>query len=174
MSMMNDCEEDLYDFPNENKENPAESVVGAYRAESTDQYTAGSGITTNIPPLFDGSTPWFRYEELIYDWLDLLTVLEAGKRGPALKDRLVGDAEMYKGLLDHEHLKTADGVKYFRGTLRTHFIKGSSGCVPLEILSSHSSEKGTRRDCQVDRKILSALETLKGFLDGHVADVHPG
>ena len=32
------------------------------------------------------------------DWLDL-TMLEAGKRRPALKNRLVGDAAMYKGLL---------------------------------------------------------------------------
>ena len=56
-----------------------------------------SGTTSNIPPLFDGSTSWFKYEELIDDWLDL-TVLEAGKRGPALKNRFVGDAEMYKGL----------------------------------------------------------------------------
>ena len=29
-----------------------ESLIGAYRAESTLQYTAGSGITTTIPPLF--------------------------------------------------------------------------------------------------------------------------
>ena len=58
-------------------------------------------ITTKIPPLFDGSTSWFKYEELIDEWLDL-TVLQAEIRGPALKNRLVGDAEMYKGLLDRE------------------------------------------------------------------------
>ena len=58
MSMMDDCEEDLDDFPAENKEKPAESMVGAHRAESTDQYAAGHGITTKIPPLFDGSTSW--------------------------------------------------------------------------------------------------------------------
>ena len=65
MSMMNDYEEDLDDFPAKNKEKPAESMVGAYRAESTDQYTAGSGTTTKIPPLFDGSTSWFEDEKLI-------------------------------------------------------------------------------------------------------------
>ena len=56
MSMINDHEEDLDDFPSANKEKPAESVVGAYRAESTDLFTAGSEITAKIPPLFDGST----------------------------------------------------------------------------------------------------------------------
>ena len=70
MSMMSDYEEDLDDFPIENKDRPAESLVGAYRAEPTDQWTARSGITTKIPPLFDGSTSWFKYEELIDDWLD--------------------------------------------------------------------------------------------------------
>ena len=40
-----------------------------------------------------------------------LTVLEAEKRGPALKKRHVGDAEMYEGLLDREPLRAADGVK---------------------------------------------------------------
>ena len=95
--MMSDCEEDLDDFPSENRDKPAESMVGAYRVQSTDEWTAASGTSSNIPPLFDGSTSWFKYEELIDDWLDL-TVLEAGKRGPALKNRFVGDAEMYKGL----------------------------------------------------------------------------
>ena len=71
-------------------------MVGAYRAESTDQWTAATGITTKIPPLFDGSTYGFKYEELIDDRLDL-TVIEAGRRGPALKNRFVGDAAMYKG-----------------------------------------------------------------------------
>ena len=46
------------------------------------------GITTKISPLFDGPTSWFKYEELIDDWLDL-TMLEAGTRGPALKTRLL-------------------------------------------------------------------------------------
>ena len=78
LPMMSDYEEDLDDFPVENINRPAESMVGAFRAESTDQWTAGSGITAKIPPLFDGSSSWFEYEELIDDWLDL-TVLEAGK-----------------------------------------------------------------------------------------------
>ena len=95
---MSDCEEDLDDFPTETLNKLAEAMVGTFRAESTHQWTAASGITTKIPPLHDGLTSWFKYEELIDDWLDL-TVLEAGKRGPALKNRPVGDAEKYKGLL---------------------------------------------------------------------------
>ena len=81
-------------------------------------------MTTNIPPLFDGSTSWFKYKELIDDWLDL-TVLEAGKRRPALKNRLVGDAEMHRGLLNRESLRAEDGVMYFKDTLTPHLIKGA-------------------------------------------------
>ena len=89
-------------FPAENINRPAESVVGAHRAEPTDQWAAANGSPTKIPPLFDGSTSCFKYEEPIDDWLDP-TVLEAGKRG--LKNRLVGDAEMHKGLLNREALR---------------------------------------------------------------------
>ena len=32
------------------------------------------GITTKIPPSFDGRTSWFAYEELIDDWIDLTTL----------------------------------------------------------------------------------------------------
>ena len=74
MPMMSNYVRDLDDFPAENLNRPAESLVGACRAESTDQWTAASGITKKIPPLFDGSTSRFKYEELINDWLDL-TVL---------------------------------------------------------------------------------------------------
>ena len=80
---MTDYEEDLDGFPPENKEKPAESMVGAYRADSTDVFTAGSGVTSKVPPLFDdGTTSWFKYEELIDDWLDL-TVLEAERTRPS-------------------------------------------------------------------------------------------
>ena len=81
-----------------------------------------SGLATKVPPLFDGSTSWFKYEELIDDWLDL-TVLEAAKRRQALKNRLVGDAEMNQRLLDRGSLSATNGVKCFRDTLRPHFIK---------------------------------------------------
>ena len=78
---------------------------------------------------FDGSTSWFKYEEIIDDWLDL-TQLEARKCGLALKNRCVGDAAMYKGLLDQETLRSEDGVKYFKNTLRLTLSK------ELQVFSS--------------------------------------
>ena len=131
MPMMSDYEEDLDDCPTFSAENisrPAETLVGAYRAESTDQWTAASGFTTKIPPLFDGSTSCFKNEELIDDWLGL-TLLDAGKRGPALKNRLGGDAEMHKGLLNRESLRPEDGIKHFMDTLNPVSSKGGQSVV---------------------------------------------
>ena len=109
-------------FSKENANKEDEPLVGAYLEGSTDQWTAAGGITRKIPPLFNGTTSWFKYEEVIDDWLDL-TVLEEGKRGPALKNRLVRHAEMHKELLHRESQRAEDGVKYFKDTLRPHFIE---------------------------------------------------
>ena len=45
------------------------------------------------PPSYDGKVSWFRYEELVDDWVTITTV-EAAKRGPLLKSRLTGDSYM--------------------------------------------------------------------------------
>ena len=77
MSMMNDYEEDLDGFPAENRK-----TSRIYRAKSTDLYTTGSGMTAKIPPLFDGSTSRFKYEDSTEDWLGL-TEPEAEKTRPS-------------------------------------------------------------------------------------------
>ena len=134
-------------------------MVNAYRAESIDQWTVASGITTKIPALFVGTTTWFKYEELIDDWLDL-TVLETGKRGSALKNRLIGDAAMFKGLLDREPLRAASGVKYFRDTLRPHFIKGAqSVCLWFFII------RGKRKNIEMVKWIGKFSLLLKRLRD---------
>ena len=70
------------------------------------------GMTHKIPPMYDGKTSWFQYEELIDDWVDL-TNLADDKLGPALKARLVGEAATCKPLLERDRLRQADGVEYF-------------------------------------------------------------
>ena len=58
---MSDYEEALDDFPTENSSTKAEFMVGACRAESTNEWTAASGIATKIPLLFNWSTSCFKY-----------------------------------------------------------------------------------------------------------------
>ena len=81
--------------------------------------------TPKIPPAFDGRSSWFAYEEAIDDWLDI-TVLPGDKWGPSLKNRLYGDASIYKPLLDRTRLSDKDdGVNYFKNAMRPHFVKGN-------------------------------------------------
>ena len=102
-------------------------------AEEDDDYIysvgdqAGPGLqsTPKIPPSFDGRSSWFAYEEAIDDWADI-TTLGNEKVGPSLKNRLTGDAAVYKPLLDRDRLRDpANGLRYFKDTLRPHFVKGN-------------------------------------------------
>ena len=80
------------------------------------------------------STSWFKYEELIDDWLGL-AVLAAGKRRPALKNRLVGDAEMHKGTSQSRISETRRWNQALQGYSKTPFHQRSSECCPLAIFN---------------------------------------
>ena len=96
-------------------------------------------------------------------------MLGKGKRGPALRNRLVGDAEMHQGLLNQEPLRAERRwSQVFQGYLETPLHQRSSECVPLEIVSVPPCKKRKYRDGQVDRQVLTALEALERCLDGHV------
>ena len=58
-------------------------------------------MTAKQPPSCDGKVSWFRYEELVDDWV---TITTAAKRGLLLKSRLTGDAYMYKAVLQNDLL----------------------------------------------------------------------
>ena len=66
---MSDYEEDFSDIRNFSRTILIESMYGAHRAEPKDQWTASNVKSSS---LLDGSTAWFKYEELIDDSLDLL------------------------------------------------------------------------------------------------------
>ena len=84
----------------------------------------GLQSTPKIPPSFGGRISWFAFEEAVDDWLDI-TTLAPEKQAPSLKNRLTGDAVIYKPLLDREILRNPEnGVRYFKQTLRPHFVKG--------------------------------------------------
>ena len=61
---MSEGEKVLDDFPMKDSISPAEFMVGGYRAEYTKDWSFTSGITPKIPPSYDGTTSWFKYEEL--------------------------------------------------------------------------------------------------------------
>ena len=83
-------------------------------------------LRTKVPPAYDGRSSWFAYEDAIGDWVDI-TELEPEKQGPALRNRLEGEAAIHKRLLDRDKLKDkVNGVKYFKSYLRPLFVKGAS------------------------------------------------
>ena len=101
-------------------------------------------VTTKIPPMFNGTTSWFAYEEAIEDWCDI-TEIEPEKRGPALRNRLEGDAAVYRPLLDRDLLRDAiTGVKYFKDNLRPHFIKNSQSVFLWRFLQLFKAHRGSQ------------------------------
>jgi len=103
----------------------------------------GSQVTTKIPPSYDGRRLWFTYEEEIDDWCDI-TELDADKRGPALRNRLDGEAAVYKSLLDRDALRDPNtGVEYFKRTMRPHFVKGASSVFLWRFMQVTRFHRGT-------------------------------
>ena len=61
----------------------------------------GLQFTPKVAPSFDGGNSWIAFDEAIDDWLNI-TTLTPEKWAPCFKARLVGDASIYKPLLDRE------------------------------------------------------------------------
>ena len=101
-----------------------------HHADVADHLNPPPGLqsTPKIPPGFDGRGSWFAYEEAIDDWLDI-TTLQDEKLGPSLKNRLTGDAAIYKPYLDRERLRDPlGGVNYFKDTIRPHLSRVPQVC----------------------------------------------
>ena len=109
---------DLWQHEEENQtyNDPSQAgdVFASYPGEVDEEMTAmmsstygasevphGALMTTKIPFAWNGTGSWFAYDELVLDWVDSTTLLDT-QQGPALKNRLLGAAGVYKGHLDRE------------------------------------------------------------------------
>ena len=74
------------------------------------------GITSKVPPSYDGRSSWFAYEDSVRDWA-AYTELPAEGRGMACKHRLTGYAEQVAKVFDVEEMRDRlskdEGVDYF-------------------------------------------------------------
>ena len=123
-------------------------------------------MTTKVAPAYDGRTSFFAFEDAIDDWCDI-TELEAERRGPALRNRLEGDAAQYKRLLDRELLKDpVEGVNYFKRFLRPHFIKGAQTVFLYRFMQFMKHNRGTM-DLQrwMTRFQLTANRLIESWMD---------
>ena len=101
-------------------------------------------VTTKVPPSYDGRGSWFAYEDAIDNWCDI-TELDNDKRGPALRNRLGGEAAIHKRLLDRERLKDPNnGVKYFKSFLRPLFVKGAANVFLYRFQQFMNLHRGNR------------------------------
>ena len=82
--------------------------------------------------MFNGTTSWFAYEEAIEDWCDI-TELDAEKRGPALRNRLEGDAAVYRSLLDRDQFRDAQNGEIFQKQFKTTFYQEQPIRVPVAV-----------------------------------------
>ena len=100
-------------------------------------------VTTKVPPGFDGKTSWFAFDDAIDDWCDI-TELESEKLGPALRNRLEGEAAVYKRLLDRDDLRQPNGrgVDYFKRTLRPDFVKGAQTVFLYRFMKFMKNNRG--------------------------------
>ena len=113
------------------------------RAPQQTQIHMTQQMTTKVAPAYDGRTSFFAFEDAIDNWCDI-TELEPEKRGPALRNRLEGEAQQYKRLLDRERLRDPnDGVNYFKRLLRPHFIKGAQNVFLYRLMQFMKSNRGT-------------------------------
>ena len=100
-------------------------------------------MTTKVAPSYDGKTSFFAFEDAIDDWCDI-TELEPEKRGPALRNRLEGEASVYKLLLDRDLLRDpVHGVNYFKRFLCPHFIKGAQTVFLYRFMQFMKHNRGT-------------------------------
>ena len=82
-------------------------------------------MNKKVPPYFDGRKSWFTFEDELDDRVEL-TEEPAEKQAILVKQRLIDDAEYWKPLLENNKLKTKNGVRYLKDTLRPHYVKGAN------------------------------------------------
>ena len=121
-------------------------MVGAFCAHSADEWTAASGITSKIPPLYDVATSWFKYEELTDDWIDL-AVLEESQRGPALKNRFDEGSQIAFRCQGRRRI-------HLDAAFERRFSQGSHGCLGDRIAfcftSIHQRFRDSANEAHVD------------------------
>ena len=119
--------DDEYDYPEQGSDdddyNRHSALAGIGKPVAERQEIAK--MTKKVPPYFDGRMSWFSFEDMLQDWIEM-TDEKPEKHGILVKQRLIGDAEHFRALLDNEKLKDPEnGVKYLKDIIRPNYVKGS-------------------------------------------------
>ena len=135
-------DEEFDEFDDDGSWTPYESLA-MRRGPQQPPFHMTHQMTTKVAPAYDGKTSLFAHEDAINDWCDI-TELEPEQRGPALRNRLEGEAAVYNCLLDRDLLRDAqNGVYYFERFLRPHFIKGAQNVFLYRFMQFMKHNRGS-------------------------------
>ena len=103
-------------------------------------------MTTKVAPAYDGRTSFFAFEDAIDDWCDIteLEPLEPEKRGPALRNKLEGEADR-EMLRDPNH-----GVNYFKRFFRPSFHQRCPERVLIPFHAVHGVQQRNHGSSKMD------------------------
>ena len=142
-------DDDDFDIVDANEWNQYDSYA-MRRAPQHTQIHMTQQMTTKVAPAYDGRTSFFAFEDAIDDWCDI-TELEPEKRGPALRNRLEGDAQQYKRLLDRELLRDPyEGVHLFQKISTTSFHQRCPERVLIPFHAVHEVQQRNHGSSEVD------------------------
>ena len=152
-----------------------EGFMEAYTSSAKPSYTEETlnlSMTAKQPPSYDGKVGWFRYEELVDDWVTITTV-EAAKRGPLLKSRLTGDAYMYKAVLQNDLLQDPDEKsQLFQEHAEEVLFERCDQRVSVQTRQFLQPQKAEPRVPHFYLKIRNPSHEIEGSMDGLDANLY--
>ena len=90
--------------------------------------TLNLSMTAKQPPSYDGQVSWFRYEELVDDWVTITTVeAKADSQEMLTCTRQSSKMTFCKILMKESN--------YFKNTLKKYFLKGATNMYLYRLLS---------------------------------------
>ena len=130
---------DLDEFPADYDE---DNVVENALAARDDEALSSLKMTSKIAPAFDGSMPFYMYEEIVEEWISL-TTLEPRLWATNLRNRLSGEALFAKKLVNVDLCKDPDnGVRYFLAELRPLFVKNAEHMFIWRFMKFFNKRRG--------------------------------
>ena len=125
-----------------------------------------------VQPSYDGRSSWFAYEDAIDDWCGI-TELDNDKRGPALRNRLEGEAAIHKKASGQgpaeESRKRSEVLQDF---LAAALREGRGQCFPLPPPAVHELAPRERKHASLDYQVSTLCPKDAGGLERHLPSNH--
>ena len=120
-----------------------DTVVENALAARDDEAISSLKMTPKIAPAFDGSMPFYMYEEIVEEWTSL-TSLDPKLWATNLRNRLTGEAAFAKKLINVDLCRDPDnGVRYFLAELRPLFVKNAEHMFLWRFMKFFNKKRGS-------------------------------